>query len=125
MLRNSLLSSSVLDGAGSTLSSAAEVACQKTTYLAQALNSGFDNPFEYRQAAMVAYLGQHDGVIAGRRTYSGPQAWIAWSSKNFLWTRTWRQKVLIVVSWTLDLLSGRNSVPKKKVIKKIQMRCAA
>ncbi|KAG0650022.1 putative NADH dehydrogenase [Hyphodiscus hymeniophilus] len=77
------------------LPTTAEVACQKANYLAQSLNRGFYEPFKYRQAALVAYLGQNDGVISGKKDYSGSQAWIAWRSKNFLWTRTWRQKVLM------------------------------
>lgn len=77
------------------LPTTAEVACQKANYLANSLNHGFKEPFKYRQAALVAYLGQNDGVISGKKDYSGSQAWIAWRSKNFLWTRTWRQKVLM------------------------------
>jgi NADH:ubiquinone reductase (non-electrogenic) len=77
------------------LPTTAEVACQKANYLAKSLNKGFTEPFAYQQAPLVAYLGQNDGVISGKKDYSGPQAWIAWRSKNFLWTRTWRQKVLM------------------------------
>jgi len=77
------------------LPTTAEVACQKANYLAGSLNHGFKEPFKYTQAALVAYLGQNDGVISGKKDYSGRQAWIAWRSKNFLWTRTWRQKVLM------------------------------
>ena len=60
----------------------------------------------------MAYLGQNDGVVSGKKDYSGPQAWIAWRSKNFLWTRTWRQKVLIVMGWVLDLVTGRSIAPR-------------
>ncbi|CZR54552.1 related to NADH-dehydrogenase (ubiquinone) [Phialocephala subalpina] len=94
------------------LPTTAEVACQKGTYLAKSLNRGFEKPFKYEQAALVAYLGQNDGVISGKQDYSGAQAWIAWRSKNFLWTRTWRQKVLIVVGWVLDLVTGRAIAPR-------------
>jgi NADH:ubiquinone reductase (non-electrogenic) len=79
----------------SRLPTTAEVACQKASYLAKSLNAGFEKPFRYRQAALVAYLGQNDGVVSGKKDYSGRQAWIAWRSKNFLWTRTWRQKILM------------------------------
>ncbi|KUJ12770.1 FAD/NAD(P)-binding domain-containing protein [Mollisia scopiformis] len=94
------------------LPTTAEVACQKASYLAKSLNRGFEKPFRYEQAALVAYLGQNDGVISGKKDYSGAQAWIAWRSKNFLWTRTWRQKVLIVVGWLLDLVTGRAIAPR-------------
>ena len=94
------------------LPTTAEVACQKANYLAEMLNRGFSRKFEYKQAAIVAYLGQNDGVISGKSDYSGAQAWLAWRSKNFLWTRTWRQKVLIVVGWFLDLVTGRAIAPR-------------
>jgi NADH:ubiquinone reductase (non-electrogenic) len=94
------------------LPTTAEVACQKAKYLAEMLNNGFSRGFKYEQAAIVAYLGQNDGVVSGKNDYSGRQAWIAWRSKNFLWTRTWRQKVLIVVSWALDLVTGRWIAPR-------------
>jgi NADH:ubiquinone reductase (non-electrogenic) len=95
------------------LPTTAEVACQKAKYLAQALNNEAEKkPFKYKQTAIVAYLGQNDGVVSGKKDYSGPQAWIAWRSKNFLWTRTWRQKVLIVMGWVLDLVTGRSIAPR-------------
>jgi NADH:ubiquinone reductase (non-electrogenic) len=95
------------------LPTTAEVACQKAKYLAQALNSGEEKkPFKYKQTAIVAYLGHNDGVVSGKKDYSGPQAWIGWRSKIFLWTRTWRQKVLIVMGWVLDLVTGRSIAPR-------------
>jgi len=97
------------------LPTTAEVACQKAKHLAWALNGGVEEaktPFTYKQTAIVAYLGQNDGVVSGKKDYSGPQAWIAWRSKNFLWTRTWRQKVLIVIGWALDLVTGRAIAPR-------------
>jgi len=94
------------------LPTTAEVACQKAKYLAEMLNSEFTRKFEYRQTSIVAYLGQNDGVISGKNDYSGKQAWIAWRSKNFLWTRTWRQRALIVVTWVLDLVTGRAIAPR-------------
>lgn len=101
---------------GASLPTTAEVACQKANWLATAINREFDEdrvrPFEYRQAAIVAYLGHSDGVIAGKSDYTGAEAWVAWRSKNFLWTRTWRQRVLVVVSWVLDRLTGRAIAPR-------------
>jgi NADH:ubiquinone reductase (non-electrogenic) len=94
------------------LPTTAEVACQKAKYLAEMLNNGFAKGFRYEQTPIVAYLGQNDGVISGKNDYSGAQAWIAWRSKNFLWTRTWRQKVQIVVGWALDLVTGRSIAPR-------------
>lgn len=93
------------------LPTTAEVACQKANYLAKMLNNGFSKKFVYKQTSIVAYLGQNDGVISGKNDYSGKQAWLAWRSKNFTWTRTWRQKFLMVVIWLLDLVTGRSIAP--------------
>lgn len=101
---------------GASLPTTAEVACQKASWLAKAINKDFEESrvkaFEYQQAAIVAYLGHSDGVIAGKSDYTGAEAWVAWRSKNFLWTRTWRQRVLVVVSWVLDRLTGRAIAPR-------------
>lgn len=94
------------------LPTTAEVACQKANYLADMLNNGFSKPFAYQQHGIVAYLGQNDGVISGKKDYSGAQAWIAWRSKNFLWTRTWRQRAMILMTWGLDLVTGRPNAPR-------------
>lgn len=98
------------------LPTTAEVACQKASWLAAALNNDFDRTkvklFEYKQTPIVAYLGHSDGVIAGKNDYTGAEAWLAWRSKNFLWTRTWRQRVMIVVSWLLDRVTGRAIAPR-------------
>lgn len=104
------------DVEGASLPTTAEVACQKANWLARAINKEFEEgkvaPFEYKQTAIVAYLGHSDGVISGKSDYTGAEAWVAWRSKNFLWTRTWRQKVLVVVSWVLDRLTGRAIAPR-------------
>ncbi|KAL9610467.1 MAG: hypothetical protein Q9167_004840 [Letrouitia subvulpina] len=95
-----------------SLPTTAEVACQKAEYLAKSLNTEFDSPFKYEQKAIVAYLGQRDGVIAGEENnLTGQRAWMAWRSKNFWWTRSWRQKVLVVVAWILDWVVGRGIAP--------------
>ena len=93
----------------SSLPTTAEVACQKGEYLAKSLNGGAQAPFKYEQKAVVAYLGQKDGVIAGDKDHSwtGQRAWLAWRTKNFWWTRSWRQKVFVVVAWVLDWGVGR------------------
>ncbi|CAN8098552.1 unnamed protein product [Discula destructiva] len=99
-----------------SLPTTAEAACQKANWLAKAINNQFEqgkvDAFDYKQTALVAYLGHGDGVIAGKSDYTGVEAWVAWRSKNFLWTRTWRQRVLVVVSWVLDRLTGRAIAPR-------------
>ncbi|KAH6696657.1 hypothetical protein BKA61DRAFT_741584, partial [Leptodontidium sp. MPI-SDFR-AT-0119] len=61
-------------------------ACQKAKYLAKVLNGSVDEEFQYKQTAIVAYSGQNNGVVSGKKDYSGPQAWITWRtsmSKEF------------------------------------------
>ncbi|KAK4553997.1 hypothetical protein LTR86_008838 [Recurvomyces mirabilis] len=93
------------------LPTTAEVAVQKAEYLARVLNNSSNAaspaPFEYKQKALVAYIGGHDGVVHGRPEWSGPRAWAAWRSKNLLWTRSWRRKFMITIYWALDWLGGK------------------
>lgn len=100
------------DVEGGSLPATAEVACQKAEYLARSLSKSFTKEFHYKQKAVVAYLGQNDGVISGKGDYSGLQAWAAWRSKNFLWVRSWRQRILIVIAWIVDFLFGRSVSPR-------------
>ena len=110
------------DIVSASLPTTAEVACQKAEWLAKALNAGLSDgveepaklgvkEFHYEQKAVVAYLGQHDGVVEGGGNgdegWTGQRAWMAWRSKNFWWTRSWRQKALVVVSWLVDVVVGR------------------
>ncbi|KAI9807006.1 MAG: hypothetical protein M1833_002664 [Piccolia ochrophora] len=92
---------------GATLPTTAEVACQKADYLTKVLNYGNKEPFAYKQKALVAYLGHHDGVVGGREDWSGHAAWIAWRSKNLLWTRSWRRKLMIILNWLLNKIGGK------------------
>jgi NADH:ubiquinone reductase (non-electrogenic) len=98
---------------GGELPTTAEVACQKGEYLAEVLNKRSTDdvvPFAYRQKAIVAYLGQHDGVIGGQKDWEGSNAWIAWRSKNLTWTRSWRTKIAIVFEWALNFGFGKDIV---------------
>ncbi|KAI5368391.1 Putative FAD/NAD(P)-binding domain, FAD/NAD(P)-binding domain superfamily [Septoria linicola] len=90
------------------LPTTAEVAVQKAEYLVHVLNRGVDGqkPFRYKQKALVAYIGGHDGVVAGQ-DWNGPRAWAAWRSKNLLWTRSWRRKMMIMIYWGLDWFGGK------------------
>lgn len=95
------------DVEGGSLPATAEVACQKAEYLARSLNKSFTHPFKYQQKAVIAYLGQNDGVISGKGDYTGLEAWIAWRSKNFLWVRSWRQRFMIVIAWIVNTVFGK------------------
>lgn len=105
------------DIAGASLPTTAEVAVQKARYLVDQFNargsakaSRFDKPFQYQQKRLVSYIGQKDGVIAGRSEregWTGPSAWIAWRSGSIMWTRSWRNRVAILITWALNWLFGK------------------
>ncbi|KAK5723375.1 hypothetical protein LTR15_005073 [Elasticomyces elasticus] len=95
------------DITGGELPTTAEAACQKGEYVAKVLNTGRSDPFVYQQKMLVAYTGQHDGVIAGRKDWTGGAAWVAWRSKNLTWARSWRNKILIVTTWMLNYTFGK------------------
>lgn len=112
------------------LPSTAEVAAQEATYLVEALNKRDDTwakdpatgkslPFEYKQKPTVAYLGGHDGVIMGNPNWTGDRAWAAWRSKNLSWVRNWRRRILILVTWGLDRVYGREGVVSRFMGEKI------
>ena len=93
---------------GASLPTTAEVACQKAEYLDRVLNDGFREQLQYSQRAIVAYIGQHDGVVGGKKEWSGKSAWFVWRSKNLLWARSIRTRVLITVSWALNFVFGKD-----------------
>lgn len=99
---------------GGELPTTAEVASQKGEYLSKTFNNDNTKPgdFVYRQQATIAYIGQQDGVISGQQDWSGASAWLAWRTKNLSWARSWRNKVLIVVSWALNRVYGKEVAPK-------------
>ncbi|KAG8630291.1 hypothetical protein KVT40_001910 [Elsinoe batatas] len=100
---------------GYTLPMLAEVALQKGEYLTRELNQmpgGFKSPFNYQQRASIAYLGQRDGIVGGKDTWTGQNAWLAWRSGSLGWTRSWRRKIWILFSWLFVWLNGRDIARK-------------
>ncbi|POS76880.1 hypothetical protein DHEL01_v204720 [Diaporthe helianthi] len=99
---------------GESLPTLAEVALQKGEYLTKVLNdhSTGDSEeapaFQYKQRALLAYLGQHDGIIGGKEDWTGASAWLAWRSGSLSWTRSWRRKIMISISWLFVWLGGRD-----------------
>ncbi|KAI0133647.1 hypothetical protein BJ170DRAFT_171485 [Xylariales sp. AK1849] len=96
---------------GESMPTLAEVALQKGEYLSDCLNqddAAPKKPFAYKQRALLAYLGRHDGVIGGREDWSGVSAWLAWRSGSLGWTRSWRRKFMICISWLFVWLAGRD-----------------
>ncbi|KAI9698287.1 MAG: hypothetical protein M1820_007557 [Bogoriella megaspora] len=112
------------DVEGESLPTLAEVALQKSEYLVQMLNrkgkareanagamvrnEDVVPPFQYKQRALLAYLGQRDGIIGGREDWTGNSAWLAWRSGSLGWTRSWRRKIMIVISWVFIWIDGRD-----------------
>lgn len=99
---------------GESLPTLAEVALQKGEYLTKVFNNHSNGdseeapPFEYKQRALLAYLGQRDGIIGGKEDWTGHTAWIAWRSGSLGWTRSWRRKLMISISWLFVWLGGRD-----------------
>ncbi|KAF4958036.1 hypothetical protein FSARC_11122 [Fusarium sarcochroum] len=97
---------------GGTLPTTAEVALQKAEYLVKLLNSGGEmtTPFRYQQRSLVTYTGAGDGVVQGKKDYTGYGAWLSWRSGNFFWSRSWRRRALMCYAWAMDWLQGREIV---------------
>lgn len=95
---------------GESLPTLAEVALQKGEYLSDMFNRDLPEPrrFEYKQRALLAYLGSHDGVIGGREEWTGNAAWLAWRSGSLAWTRSWRRRAMIAISWFFVWAGGRD-----------------
>jgi NADH:ubiquinone reductase (non-electrogenic) len=102
---------------GASLPTTAEVAVQKAKYLVERFNAAgtakemlYARPFVYTQKALVSYIGSCDGVIAGRENrkgWTGKSAWLAWRSGSLTWTRNWRSRIMIVFTWVLNAVLGK------------------
>ncbi|TKA24696.1 hypothetical protein B0A50_05684 [Salinomyces thailandicus] len=96
---------------GNSLPTLAEVALQKGEYLSRELNTaeGYPTkPFEYQETPNMAYLGNEDGVAAGKSQFTGEKAWLAWRTGSLQWCRTWRRRVMISISWMFVWFNGRD-----------------
>lgn len=102
---------------GQSLPTTAEVAVQKAKYLVQQLNKGPEVSdiqavsFSYSKGKLVTYIGRHDGIEEGLSVdepWSGHKAWLAWRSGSVLWTRTWRNRVGIMVAVVMNALFGKD-----------------
>ena len=102
-----------------SLPTTAEVAVQKAKYISEHFNllssprenEMFKNPFKYQQKQLVSYIGQHDGVIAGKGNddpgWTGRSAWLAWRSGSVMWNRNWRSRAMIVFTWCMNAVFGK------------------
>ena len=102
---------------GHSLPTTAEVAVQKAKYLVQQLNKGTEisetqkSSFSFSSRKSVTYIGGHDGIEEGSpvdELWSGRKAWLAWRSGSVLWTRTWRNRVGILVAIVMNALFGKD-----------------
>ncbi|KAL9006911.1 MAG: hypothetical protein Q9188_000366 [Gyalolechia gomerana] len=100
---------------GSSLPTTAEVAVQKARYLVNFFNSQHAEqpssvPFTYRETQLVSYIGSRDGIIAGKgdkEGWTGRSAWLAWRSGSVMWTRSWRNRAMIILTWIVNVLFGK------------------
>lgn len=100
---------------GSSLPTTAEVAVQKAKYLVNFFNSQYTAqpssiPFAYRETQLVSYIGSRDGIIAGKgdkEGWTGRSAWLAWRSGSVMWTRSWRNRAMIILTWIVNVLFGK------------------
>lgn len=103
---------------GNSLPTTAEVAVQKARYLVCFFNSRSEisldvpaeMPFTYAEKQLVSYIGSRDGIIAGRgdrEGWTGRSAWLAWRSGSVMWTRSWRNRIVILLTWMLNWVFGK------------------
>lgn len=109
------------DIVGASLPTTAEVAVQKAKFLVGVFNSrkGEEEamfkgkkamPFTYAEKQLVSYIGSRDGIIAGRgdrEGWTGRSAWLAWRSGSVMWTRSWRNRIVILLTWILNWVFGK------------------
>lgn len=109
-----------------SLPTTAEVAVQKARWLVDLLNQ-YDvirgggevlqvvPGFVYTQKQLVSYIGGHDGVIERPKGkdgvsvpgWTGRSAWLAWRGGSVLWTRSWRSRIMICLTWLINYFAGR------------------
>lgn len=95
-----------------SLPTTAEVAVQKAKYLVSVLNNHVrGQPFTPQTKGLVSYIGNRDGIIMGTAAHpegwTGKRAWLAWRSGSVMWTRSWRNRFGILLTWLLNYLFGK------------------
>lgn len=97
-----------------SLPTTAEVALQKAKYLVNLLNgppNSRSESFVPQSKGLVSYLGSHDGIIMGTpshpKGWTGKRAWVAWRAGTVWWTRSWRNRIGIVLTWMLNSVFGK------------------
>ena len=110
-IKNAFAMGDAADINGHSLPTLASVAEQKAQYLARELSTSENptQPFKYEQQRLMAYLGQHDGILSdGNQQWTGQAAALAWKSGSLAWTRSWRRKFMITLGWLINWIDGRD-----------------
>ncbi|KAI0795504.1 NDE1, mitochondrial external NADH dehydrogenase [Abortiporus biennis] len=101
------------------LPATAQVAYQKAKYMTKKLNALSKdqqhlNPFEFRNAGSLAYLGDWQAVYDATEVEhvntsgAGRTAWLLWRSAYFTRTVSIRNKILVPVYWFMNWIFGRD-----------------
>ncbi|MCJ1310993.1 hypothetical protein MMC25_004663 [Agyrium rufum] len=96
----------------------AQTANQQAIWLGKRLNKGdLDTTpgFSYKDMGVMTYLGnsqglvqQGDGDSSAKKRIKGRTAWLVWKGAWLTMSVSWRNRILIVVYWTLNALFGRD-----------------
>lgn len=93
------------------LPATAQVANQKARWLAKRLNKGdLDvRGFTFRDLGVMAYVGNWKAIMRSQgQDISGTAAWIVWRGAYLAKSVSWRNRILILVYWTVNFLFGRD-----------------
>ena len=95
-----------------------ETADQEAKWLAKAFNSGDINSyskFEFSDKGLIAYVGDSGGLVQSNGDKSNPAsnitgraAYLAWRGSYWGGSISWRNRILILVYWTINGIFGRD-----------------
>lgn len=99
------------------LPATAQVASQQAKYLGKALNkrssshegSGSPKPFHFRNLGTLAYIGSWRAIAqSSSEGLTGRLAWILWRGAYITRSMSMRNKIMVLVHWTITWLFGRD-----------------
>lgn len=98
------------DASGRMLPGVAPVAKQQGQYVAAAIKAALRGrtvaPFRYRDYGNLATIGRSRAVADfGRVRLSGLSAWLTWSVAHILFLSSYRNRVVVALSWTWSYLT--------------------
>ena len=102
----------------------AQTANQEALWLAKRLNKGdleTSSPFKFNDKGVITYVGDSKGLVqtsngeekgglkkAVPDAIKGKAAYLAWKGAYWTMSISWRNRVLILVYWTVNWLFGRD-----------------